>query len=42
MHTIRQTKSVLAVLGNGRIYTRNANGDFICLDVSKRGDQSKP
>jgi outer membrane protein assembly factor BamB len=25
------------VLANGRIYARNANGDFVCVDVKKRG-----
>ena len=26
------------VLANGRIYARNANGDFVCVDVSKRAN----
>jgi len=25
------------VLANGRIYARNASGDFVCVDVKKRG-----
>ncbi|MBN1507025.1 MAG: PQQ-binding-like beta-propeller repeat protein [Sedimentisphaerales bacterium] len=26
------------VLANGRIYARNANGDYVCVDVTKRGN----
>jgi hypothetical protein len=27
------------VLANGKIYARNAMGDMVCVDVSKKGDK---